>query len=83
MLVAVGTPSFSQVATTIGAADVRPYVDAYLAGLNEAFIFCGLVGVVGGVIAFLAFGQSDPLRTVWDNRDERSAREPSETAATA
>ena len=83
VLVAVGTPSFNQVATTIGAADVRPYVDAYLAGLNEAFIFCGLIGVVGGVIALLAFGQSDPLRTVWDHRDERSAGDPSETAATA
>ncbi len=57
---------------TIGAADVRPYITAYLAGLNAAFLFCGLVGVIGGFVALLALGQSDPLRTVWDTSEERA-----------
>jgi len=76
VLIAVGTPSFSQVATTIGAADVLPYLDAYTTGLHAAFLFCGVIGVVGGAIALLAFGQQDPLNTVWDNLDERAAAVP-------
>ena len=73
VLVAVGTPSFNVVATTITPADIRPYADAYVAGLDSAFFFCGIVGVVGGAIALLAFGTQDPLKTVWDNRDERAS----------
>ncbi len=73
VLVAIGTPSFSQVATTIGTADIQPYVDAYTAGLRFAFLFCGLVGVIGGAIALVALGRQDPLRTVWDSRDERAS----------
>jgi hypothetical protein len=76
VLIAVGTPSFSQVATTIGTADVLPYIDAYTAGLHAAFLFCGVIGVVGGAIALIAFGHQDPLRTVWDNLDERAATVP-------
>ena len=72
VLIAVGTPSFADVATTIGSADVRPYIDAYLAGLHGAFLLCGVVGVIGGVIALLALGRQDPLKTVWDSLDERA-----------
>ena len=76
VLVAVGTPSFNQVATTVASADIRPYLDAYVAGLNSAFVFCGVVGVAGGAIALLAFGRQDPLKTVWDNPAERASAEP-------
>ncbi len=72
VLVAVGTPAFNDLAGTIGAADVRPYIAAYLSGLSSAFLFCGLVGLIGGFVALLALGQSDPLRTVWDTSDERA-----------
>lgn len=72
VLVAIGTPAFAQIATTIGAADIRPYVDAYTAGVVYAFVVCGVVGVIGGIIALVAFGRQDPLGTVWDNRDERT-----------
>ena len=27
-------------------ADIQPYLNAYAAGLNAAFLLCGLVGVV-------------------------------------
>jgi hypothetical protein len=73
VLLAVGTPSFSDVAASVGPADIRPYLDGYTAGLNYAFFVCGPVGVIGGVIALLAFGQQDPLKTRWDNRDERAS----------
>ncbi len=73
VLVAIGTPSFSEVATIVTSADIRPYLDAYAAGLNAAFLLCGLVGVVGGAIALLAFGRADPLRTKWEYRGERAS----------
>ncbi len=41
VLVAVGTPSFAQIATTVGAADIQPYLAAYTAGLNAAFLSVG------------------------------------------
>ena len=37
VLVAVGTPSFAELATIVTSADIRPYLDAYAAGLNAAF----------------------------------------------
>ncbi len=73
VLVAVGTPSFAEVATIVTAADIRPYLDAYAAGLNAAFLLCGIVGVVGGAVALLAFGRADPLRTKWEYQGERAS----------
>lgn len=71
VLIAVGTPSFSQVASAVDAADLRPYVEAYLTGLRAAFGLGGLVAVIGGAVAWLALGRRDPLATVWEHRDER------------
>ena len=76
VLVAVGTPSFEQVATTVTPADIQPYLDAYAAGLNAAFLLCGVIGVVGGIVALVAFGRADPLRTKWAYRGERAAAGP-------
>ena len=72
VLVAVGTPSFEHIATTVTPADIEPYLAAYSAGLNAAFLICGLVGVLGGILALLAFGRADPLRTKWAYRGERA-----------
>ena len=73
VLAAVGTPSFAEVATIITSADIRPYLDAYAAGLNAAFLLCGLVGVIGGAVALLAFGRADPLGTKWEYQGERAS----------
>jgi hypothetical protein len=40
--------------------------------LIGAGFVCGVIGVIGGIIALVAFGRQDPLGTVWDNRDERT-----------
>ena len=45
VLIAVGTPSFSQVTSAVSAADVQPYVDAYAAGVRAALALGGLVAV--------------------------------------
>jgi len=71
ILTAVGTPSFDQVAAAVTATDVRPYLDAYAAGVRAAFGLGGIAAVVGGAIAWVALGRRDPLVTVWEHRDER------------
>jgi MFS family permease len=71
LLIALGTPSFQQIVASLGPVDAQPYRDAYLVGLDAAFLTCGLVAIVGGVIALLALGRQDPLQTMWEYRDER------------
>ena len=73
VLAVVGTPSFSQVASAVGPADVQPYVDAYAAGVRAALAMSGVAAVIGGLIAWVALGRRDPLATVWELRDERAA----------
>ena len=73
VLIAVGTPAFSQVASAVTETDVRPYLDAYLAGLRAAFGLGGIVALAGGAIAWFALGRRDPLATVYEHRDEREA----------
>ena len=69
-------PSFSTVGHVLllhASADIRPYLEAYSAGLDTAFLTCGLIGVLGGTVALLAFGGADPLRTRWEYRNERTS----------
>ena len=71
LLVAIGTPAFSQIATAADAADAQPYIDAFSTGVRAAFLLCGIVAVIGGVVAFVVLGRRDPLGTVYDHHDER------------
>jgi DHA2 family methylenomycin A resistance protein-like MFS transporter len=71
ILIAIGTPDFSQIAATVGQADVQPYLEAYVVGVRTAFGLSGVIAVVGGAIAWFALGQHDPLATVYEHRDER------------
>jgi len=73
VLAAVGTPSFSQIASTVDPADAAPYVEAYAAGVRAALAMSGIAAVIGGLIAWVALGRRDPLATVWELRDERAA----------
>jgi MFS family permease len=76
ILAVVGTPSFSQVAGAVEAANVQPYKEAYAAGVQAALALGGLTAVVGGLIAWVALGRHDPLATVYEHRDEREADAP-------
>jgi len=73
VLAVVGTPSFSQVAAAVEAANVQPYKEAYAAGVQAALALGGLTAVIGGLVAWVALGRRDPLATVWELRDERTA----------
>jgi DHA2 family multidrug resistance protein-like MFS transporter len=52
-----------------GAVGDLTVADSLRLGLAVA----GIVGVIGGVGVFLLLGPDDPVRTVWDLRDERAA----------
>ncbi|MEI8334587.1 MAG: hypothetical protein WCH74_12175 [Chloroflexota bacterium] len=47
----------------------RPEVSSLQLTLKVAAV----VGVVGGILVFALLGPDDPVRTVWDLRDERAA----------
>ena len=71
VLVAVGTPSFTQVASAVDAADAAPYREAFAVGVSTALAASGVVVIIGGAIAWVALGRRDPLATVYEHRDER------------
>ena len=73
VLVAVGTPSFSQVSAAVAAVDAQPYIDAYASGVRAALAMGGLIAIVGGAIAWIVLGRRDPLATVYEHRNEREA----------
>jgi MFS family permease len=73
VLTAIGTPAFNQVVGAITPGDVAPYLDAYAAGIRTAFVFGGVIAIVGGLVAWLTLGPRDPLVTVYEHRDERAA----------
>jgi DHA2 family methylenomycin A resistance protein-like MFS transporter len=73
ILIAVGTPSFSQVSSAVEAVNVQPYMEAYASGVRAALAVGGVTAVVGGFVAWLALGRRDPLGTVYEHRDEREA----------
>ncbi len=52
-----------------GAITDAPELDWLRLGLAVA----GVVGVIGGILVFVLLGPEDPVRTVWDLRDERTA----------
>jgi hypothetical protein len=81
VLVAIGTPRFNEVLSHVlesaGAANrvrANAFVDTYFDGVTTALVLGGVVGVVGAVLAWLLLGRRDPLRTVFDMREEREVR---------
>jgi hypothetical protein len=52
-----------------GAVTDAPELDWLRLGLPVA----GIVDVISGMVVFLLLGPDDPVRTVWNLRDERAA----------
>jgi DHA2 family multidrug resistance protein-like MFS transporter len=78
----IGMPGFVQTVQGIDSA-IRPdYNEAVVEGLRMSHLIPGLVALVAGVIAYLALGRRDPVRSVFDYADERS-RTAQATAAPA
>ena len=83
----LGTPRFREVyaATLDGAEPIKgaAYSVAYLDGVASALVVSGIVGVLGAVLAWFLLGRRDPMRTVFDMRDERTAVDQVSAASTA
>jgi DHA2 family multidrug resistance protein-like MFS transporter len=73
LLAAIGTTAFAQVAAGLDPGKIRPYLDAYVSGIQVAFVFGAVVAVAGGSLAWLLLGRRDPLGTVYEHMDERAA----------
>jgi hypothetical protein len=80
LLAVFGTPSFASLAGAIQPGDAAGYAEAYIAGLRAALLLSGLVAVAGGILAWASLGRRDPLKTMWEHRDERG-EVPLEVAA--
>jgi ABC-type sulfate transport system permease component len=80
VLVAIGTPRFNEVLsqTLAAAGEARAvragaFVSTYFDGVTTALVVGGVVGVLGAALAWVLVGRRDPLRTVFDMRDERES----------
>ena len=73
LLVALGTPNFAEIAQAVKPGDLAQYRDAYQVGVKVALLGTGVLALAGAAIAWLALGRQNPLQTVYDHRDERTA----------
>jgi hypothetical protein len=67
---------FAEVASAVHPGDIRPYVAAYDDGVRLALVFAAAAAIVAGVAALVLLGRHDPLTSMWEHGDERTA-EPS------
>jgi MFS family permease len=87
VLVAIGTPRFSEVLNhaleTAGAerqVKATAFITTYFDGVTTALVLGGVVGIAGAALAWFLIGRRDPLRTVFDLRDEREVVTDGRTA---
>jgi len=76
----LGLKSTTELTGGIDPATLTAYKDAVVDGMQQAALIGGIVALVTGVVAFLAMGSRDPVRSVWDMADER---DPAPTAGGA
>jgi CRISPR-associated Cas5-like protein len=80
-LVAIGTPGFPALIAATPPTDLAAYGSAYADAVRIALLTSGIGALVGSVIAGIALGPRDPLKTVWEHQDERPEASPATTAA--
>jgi hypothetical protein len=79
----IGMPGFIQTVQGIDAA-IRPeYNEAVVQGLRMSHLIPGVVAIVAGVVAYLALGRRDPVKSVFDYSDERGTSLATPGAASA
>ena len=71
LLIAINMPQYGAVVGGITTTDGAAYAAAYTDAVRTVLLGTGLVALVAAPLAWLGLGRGDPLRTVWEHRDER------------
>jgi MFS family permease len=72
LLNAYGLRPLETILAGIDPVTLEQYRHAVMEGMRLAEIIAGSVAVLAGVLAFLAMGPRDPVRSVWELADERA-----------
>jgi MFS family permease len=67
-----GLRSTAELTAGLDQATVAAYAAAVVEGMRFAMVIPGVVAIVTGLIAFVAMGSRDPVRSVWELADERT-----------
>ncbi len=81
LLIAVGTPGFSELVVNVDQNLLGDYASAYVAGIRTVHLVGGGLAVFAGLLALLALGRRDPLESMWEHGSE--AKRASETGSQA
>ena len=73
---ALGLPTWQEAAAAVQPADMQLYGESFIQALRIVLFGGGLLGVVGGVVAWIALGPRDPLATVYEFGEERRGEVP-------
>jgi MFS family permease len=77
LLNAYGMRPLESILASVDPVTLEQYRHAVVEGMRAAEIIAGSVAVIAGILAFLAMGARDPVRSVWELADERGpARAP-------
>lgn len=69
----LGLPDWKLVVGAVSDADLKVYGQAYAEALRLVFLGGGVLGVLGGLVTWVALGRRDPLATVYEFGEERRA----------
>jgi len=72
-------PEFRVTAAAAEVADRALYGAAYLDGVWITILVSGVIAILGAIVAWIIVGPGDPLRTVFDMQEERTADTPAAT----
>jgi DHA2 family multidrug resistance protein-like MFS transporter len=73
LLNAYGLRPLESLLAGVDPVTLEQYRHAVVEGMRLAEVIAGSVAVLAGVLAFLAMGARDPVRSVWELADERQA----------
>ncbi len=75
VLIAIGLPQYGALVDGLDPANAAAYASAYTDAVRTVLLSTGVIALIAAPIAAVALGRRDPLNTVWEHQDERSARE--------
>jgi hypothetical protein len=73
ILFALGMPAFPALVELVDPATLAAYTQAALDGVRVALLVPGVAAIVTGLLVIPALGPRDPVRSVFEYRDERVA----------